>query len=140
MKIRIADENDKLLVFKLRTEVFVKEQNVPLEIELDSEYETALHIIAEENETAIGCARIIFDKTKAHIGRLAVKKEYRGKGIGHSICKYIIEYCHKSGYKNIWLNSQTHAVDFYKKIGFIPQGDVFYEAGIEHIKMEINNT
>ena len=138
MEIRIATETDKREVLNLRLEVFVNEQNVPPEIELDSYDQNALHIIALEQGSTVGCARVIFSQNEAHIGRLAVKKEYRGKHIGLEICKFIIEYCSKIGYKNIWLNSQLHAIDFYKKLNFKPQGEIFTEAGIEHIKMVLN--
>ncbi len=138
MNIRIANENDKELVFALRFEVFVDEQNVPPEIELDKEDEHALHIIAEENGIAIGCGRIVMSDGEAHIGRLAVKRSYRGKGIGASVCRFIIGYCGDIGCRYMWLNSQLQAKGFYEKLGFSPVGDIFTEAGIEHIKMELS--
>ncbi len=137
MNIRIANENDKELVFALRFEVFVDEQNVPPEIELDKEDEHALHIIAEENGIAIGCGRVIISGRDAHIGRLAVKRSRRGQGVGASVCKFITEYCRSLDCTRIWLNSQLHAVGFYEKLGFEKKGDTFIEAGIEHIEMEI---
>ncbi len=135
MQVKIANEQEKQLVFALRLEVFVKEQNVPSQIELDEEDAHALHIIAIDNGITVGCARIILSENDAHIGRLAVKKEYRKKNIGFQICKFIIDYCNNKGYKNIWLNSQIGAKGFYEKLGFKPQGETFFEAGIEHIKM-----
>lgn len=137
MQIRIADEKDIKSVFSLRFEVFVDEQNVPPEIEIDNEDDNAIHIIAEENGNAIGCGRLVLGEFDAHIGRLAVKKTHRGSGIGAKICEFIIDYCYDNGYKNIWLNSQLQAKTFYEKLGFIPQGETFIEAGIEHIKMVI---
>ncbi len=136
MNIRIATEKDKQLVFALRFEVFVDEQNVPPEIELDDEDAHALHIIAEENGIAVGCARVILSGNDVHIGRLAVKRSYRGQGIGSAVCRFIIDYCRKQGYIHIWLNSQLQAVGFYSRLGFESQGEIFMEAGIEHIKME----
>ncbi len=137
MDIRIANENDIEKVFALRYEVFVGEQGVSPEIELDDEDEHATHIIAEENGAAVGCARILFGDGGGHIGRLAVKKNERGKGIGKEICRFIIDHCRQRGYKRIWLNSQLHAVGFYEKLGFVPRGETFFEAGIEHIEMEL---
>ncbi len=139
MIIRIASEQDMERVFAMRFEVFVGEQNVPPELELDDEDAHALHIIAEEDGVAIGCARVIFSGREAHIGRLAVKKAYRGRYVGLEICRFIIENCFKNKCEYIWLNSQLHAVGFYEKLGFKAQGDVFVEAGIEHIKMEIRS-
>ncbi len=137
MTIHIAEKEEKQAVFALRTEVFVDEQHVPPELELDAEDAHALHIIAQEDGVTIGCARVILSERDAHIGRLAVKKSHRGNGVGSAICRFIIDTCHKRGYTRIWLNSQLRAVGFYEKLGFSPKGEVFTEAGIEHIEMEI---
>ena len=136
MEVRIAKESDIERVYALRNEVFVIEQNVPPEIEIDEEDKHATHIIAEENGVAVGCARVIFEDG-GHIGRLAVKKSERGKEIGREICLYIIDYCRENGYDRVWLNSQLHAVGFYEKLSFVKRGETFFEAGIEHVKMEI---
>ncbi len=137
MEIRLANENDISKVFELRFEVFVDEQNVPREIELDEEDDIAYHFIAEDDGVTIGCARVIVNGSDAHIGRIAVKKSYRGCGIGAAICRYAIDYCRAQSCTRIWLHAQLQAVGFYEKLGFRPLGDVFMEAGIEHIKMEI---
>lgn len=137
MEIRLAQGNDLALVFALRVEVFVDEQHVAPEIELDAEDAHALHFIAEENGVAIGCARVIASPEEAHIGRLAVKKERRGCGIGAAVCRFVIDHCRREGYSRIWLNSQLHAVGFYEKLGFCPRGETFWEAGIEHVSMEM---
>lgn len=140
MEIRIAKESDIEKVYALRHEVFVNEQNVPPELELDEEDKHAIHIIAiiaVENGTAVGCARVLFGEDGGHIGRLAVKKSERERGIGKEICLFIIELCRERGYKRVWLNSQLHAVGFYEKLGFSRRGETFFEAGIEHIEMEI---
>ncbi len=82
-----------------------------------------------------GCARLITDKDGGHIGRLAVKKKYRGRHIGADICRFVIDYCRAEGYDSVWLNSQLHAVGFYEKLGFVTEGEFFVEADIKHIKM-----
>ncbi len=137
MEIRLAKESELSAVFALRYEVFVLEQKVSPEIELDLEDTYAQHFLVKSNEMVIGCARAILSDRDAHIGRLAVKKEYRGQGVGSQICRYIIEHCKEQGCSNIWLNSQLHAVEFYEKLGFKKQGEIFLEAEIEHIKMII---
>ncbi len=137
MDIHIAKNEEMPLAFALRYEVFVGEQKVAPEIEIDREDEHACHIIAIIDNVVIGCARIILSENDAHIGRLAVKKDYRGKGIGYAICEFIIKYCREQGYNRIWLNSQLHAVGFYQKLGFKTDGEEFTEAGIEHIKMSL---
>ncbi len=137
MKIRIANKNDMPSVFALRLEVFVNEQNVPREIELDDEDDFACHFIAEENGTAVGCARVVMNGNDAHLGRIAVKKTHRGRGIGAAVCRYAIEYCRSQNSSRIWIHAQLHAAGFYEKLGFVPVGDIFMEAGIEHIEMEL---
>ncbi len=140
MEIRIAKKEDMEKVFALRCEVFVAEQSVPPEIELDEYDASALHIIAEQCGVAIGCARVIFTENEAHIGRLAVKKSERGRGVGSGLCRFIISHCKEKGIFDIWLNSQLHAYGFYEKLGFKPQGERFFEAGIEHVKMVWQST
>ncbi len=137
MNIHIAEKEEKKAVFALRYEVFVGEQNVPPEIEVDEEDGHALHIIAREGDVAIGCARVIISDNEAHIGRLAVKRSYRGQGVGSAVCGFIIEYCQHLGCNSIWLNSQLQAASFYEKLGFKAEGEVFEEAGIEHIRMSM---
>ncbi len=135
MNIRIATEEERPALYAIRTEVFVNEQKVPPELELDAEDAHAIHILAEEGGVAVGCARLLLREGEAHIGRLAVKKDCRGRGIGQAICRFAMEQGHRAGCKTVWLNSQLHAVGFYQRLGFQPQGEPFMEAGIEHIKM-----
>ncbi len=135
MKIFIATDENINKAYALRVEVFVGEQGVDKEIELDEHDKYALHIVCEDGGECIGCARLLIEDNSAHVGRLAVKKSYRGKGIGSAIMRYIIDYCNDKGYDEIWLNSQLHATAFYQNLGFIKDGDIFFEAGIEHVKM-----
>ncbi len=136
MDIRIATDADMAKVFGLRFLVFVDEQGVPREIELDSEDAHAVHIIAEDGGEAVGCARVIASGTDAHIGRLAVKREYRGRGIGRAVFRLAVDISLGRGASLIWFHAQLHAVGFYEKLGFHRVGDVFLEAGIEHVRME----
>ncbi len=138
MEIRMAKGQEREAVFALRVEVFVKEQNVPAELELDAEDAHALHIIAEEEGHVLGCARLLVSEREAHIGRLAVKRTHRGMGIGSAVCRFIIAYCGEKGFSRVWLNSQLHAVGFYETLGFEKKGEVFMEAGIPHIEMDIS--
>ncbi len=140
MNIRIATEADKPEIFALRADVFVKEQNVPPELEFDSEDQHATHIIARENGRAVGCARVLLDGDGVHIGRLVVKKEVRGKGIGSAICRFILDDYRKRGYRRFWLNAQLQAVGFYETLGFCPRGGNFMDAGIPHVQMVLDQT
>ncbi len=133
--IHICDVAERELVFALRTEVFVAEQGVSIEEELDAHDSEALHVIAVDGGIAVGCGRIIIEGVDAHIGRLAVKRLWRGKGVGTAVCRYIIDYCKSCGCTEIWLNSQVQAIPFYEKLGFHGEGGIFLDAGIEHIRM-----
>ncbi len=136
MTIRPARESDLPAVFALRFAVFVDEQHVPADIELDEEDATALHILAEEDGLAVGCARVLFhDNNTAHIGRLAVKRERRGEGIGAAICRFCMDVIASRGCVRIALHAQLHAAGFYERLGFVPHGENFFEAGIEHVEM-----
>jgi predicted GNAT family N-acyltransferase len=132
--VSTADELKK--VYDLRVEVFVNEQKVPPELELDEWDKTAVHILASNEKETVGCGRIILAPDHAHIGRIAVKKNYRNKGIGKQMMLALIEICIESGAKKIILHSQLQALPFYESLGFVAHGDIFLDAGIEHREME----
>lgn len=121
--------------FFIRTEVFVREQHVPEEIELDEFDKTAEHVVAYLDGKAVGCGRLILNGIKARIGRVAVLKENRRCGIGKKICIELMNMAAENGAECIVLDAQVTAAGFYKKLGFAEAGDKFMEAGIEHIQM-----
>jgi len=125
-------ERARQLASPIRFQVFVREQRVPAEIELDDMDAPSLHAIAFENEKAIGTGRLLPD---GHIGRMAILKEWRRRGIGAAILKALIEAAERRGDRQIALSAQLHAVEFYRTHGFEPVGDVYEEAGIPHQAM-----
>lgn len=141
--IRILEsKKDRLLGFKLRTEVFVNEQNVPIELELDekdnSEY--TIHVGYFKDDKLIGVARLIdMDKEVIHIGRVAIDKHHRGKGIGHKLilgCEDIAKKVLNRDF-NIELSAQVYVETFYKKLGYNRiKNNIYIDAGIEHIDMK----
>ncbi len=137
MEIRIATPADMDSVYAVRYEVFVKEQGVSIAEERDEHDAIARHYLVEMDGICVGCARVLTDEGQAHIGRLAVKKSFRGRGIGAAICRFVVEDCCAAGCERIWLNSQLHAIGFYEKLGFSAEGEVFLDAGIEHRRMEM---
>jgi len=120
------------LASPIRFQVFVREQRVPAEIELDDMDAPSLHAIAFENEKPIGTGRLLPD---GHIGRMAILKEWRRRGIGAAILKALIDAAERRGDREIALSAQLHAVEFYRTHGFEPVGDVYEEAGIPHQAM-----
>jgi predicted GNAT family N-acyltransferase len=125
-------ERARQLASPIRFQVFVREQRVPAEIELDDMDAPSLHAIAFENEKPIGTGRLLPD---GHIGRMAILKEWRRRGIGAAILKALIDAAERRGDREIALSAQLHAVEFYRTHGFEPVGDVYEEAGIPHQAM-----
>ena len=119
----------------LRLKVFVKEQGVPEELEIDELDQSALHIIAIKNGSVIATLRLFFKKDTAKLGRLAVEKFSRNKGVASQLMQYATEYCYQQNSKIIELGAQLTAKEFYKKRGYEEKGDVFMDAGIPHILM-----
>lgn len=122
-------------VMSIRYEVFIDEQGFASEDEADEFDGTALHVLALAGDKPVGCGRIYDDSGAAHLGRLAVKKEYRKCGAGSAICGFLAEQAAENGYKEIVVHAQMHAEGFYEKQGFVRTGEVFKEAGADHIKM-----
>ena len=134
LKISIADNTNINDVFALRNQVFVCEQQVDANVERDSLDEMATHIVATIDGVAIGCARVLWEDG-AHIGRLAVAKPHRHQGVGSAICSYICDLAKERGCHQVWLNAQLPSKGFYQKLGFVPVGEVFVEANMQHVKM-----
>jgi predicted GNAT family N-acyltransferase len=124
----------------IRFAVFVDEQRVPAELELDEIDGVAVHALArDENGRACGTGRLFAapeDATCAKIGRMAVLKECRGTGCGAALLIVLIEEARRRGFSRASLTAQTHAVGFYEKYGFSAYGPEFDEAGIPHLSME----
>ena len=140
--IKILKSKEELnLGFALRIEVFVKEQKVPIELELDEKdnSENTIHIGYFNDNKLIGVARLIdLDKDVIHIGRVVIDKEYRGQGIGHELiigCENIAQQILKRKII-IELSAQIQAENFYKSLGYNRVNDKIYlDAGIEHVDM-----
>jgi len=132
---RVKDSLMYDMACRIRIEVFVREQGVPEEIEMDEYDASAEHVVAFRGNKPVGCGRVVILNSIAKIGRVAVIKDERGKGAGKKICEELIKIAAEKGIREFLLNSQLTAVGFYKKLGFEAVGDIFTEAGIEHIRM-----
>ena len=119
----------------VRRAVFIEEQHVPEELEWDDGDERAYHVLATSTEgDAIGTGRLKLD---GQIGRMAVARDWRRRGVGAAILQSLIELARKEGCSVVRLHAQTHALDFYARQGFIAVGGEFEEAGIPHCAMEL---
>ena len=118
---------------QVRDEVFIREQGVPRELEWDPHDAAASHVLAlDAAGNAIGCGRLLDD---GHIGRMAVLAAWRGKGVGAALLLRLMEIARESGRRTLALSAQTHALGFYTRFGFAPEGEEFLEAGIPHLRM-----
>lgn len=119
----------------IRTRVFVEEQGVPAELEWDAADTECWHAIATDARgVPVGTGRLLPD---GHIGRMAVLAEARGCGVGMAILQALIAQARTLGYTEVVLHAQTHAEPFYRRAGFMREGDLFMEAGIEHVTMRL---
>ena len=119
----------------IRIRVFVREQQVPAEIELDNDDQRAIHFVAAVSGKVVGTARIVMKHDNAKIGRMAVVKNYRRKGVGAALLKKAILTAKKLRARRIYLHAQVAVIGFYQRMGFRAVGRVFDEAGIAHRKM-----
>ena len=119
---------------RVRFTVFVEEQRVPAEIELDQHDEASLHVVAYERDTPVGTARLLPD---GHVGRMAVLKDWRGRGVGAQMLAVLIRMARMLGHREVVLSAQTHAVPFYRKHGFVEEGSEYMDAGIPHRDMRL---
>jgi len=119
----------------IRGAVFIEEQGVPKEIEWDGEDDVSHHFMAiNEAGQRVGCGRLL---PNGRIGRMAVLPEYRGQGIGRQILDAAVARASELGFRRVTLHAQLAVVDFYRKAGFLPEGDEFSEAGIQHQAMAL---
>lgn len=122
--------------FFIRKAVFIDEQRVPEELELDADDLQALHVLAKIDGLSVGTARLVaISKDQAQIGRMAVLDQYRGQGIGRQILEKLIQFAQEKGFAELFLHSQVNAIPFYEKMGFKADGDIYDEAGIPHRNM-----
>ena len=125
--------------FSVRRKVFVDEQGVPLNLELDELDETADHFIVYTAEIPIGAGRIRESNTGiGKVERVCVLPEYRGKHIGVLVMQALEDHATKKGFEKVVLNAQSHAVPFYEKIGYVITSPEFMDADIPHRAMEKN--
>jgi predicted GNAT family N-acyltransferase len=124
---------DGNFIKSIRFEVFIGEQNVPIELEIDGLDDECFHALAKDTSgKAVGTARMQKD---GHIGRIAVLKNFRKRGIGKNLVQFFIHKAASLGLVEVELNAQVHALDFYEKLGFEKKGDIFADANIPHVHM-----
>jgi predicted GNAT family N-acyltransferase len=121
--------------FELRFEVFVDEQGVPRELEVDELDPGATHLVAIRDEQVIGTLRMLEHEGAAKIGRVAVRAAARGAGVGARLMDRAAAIAAERGFAEIVLHAQVAVAGFYRRLGYVEEGDRFDEAGIPHIAM-----
>jgi predicted GNAT family N-acyltransferase len=128
-----ADDREALQ--SVRRRVFVEEQGIPESDEWDDIDPVARHVlVVAKNRDAIGTGRL---EPTGKIGRIAVLPQYRGSGVGSLIMAHLVNHATESGFKRVYLHAQAAAEGFYARLGFRPEGSVFDECGIPHLRMTL---
>ncbi|MCV6823038.1 MULTISPECIES: GNAT family N-acetyltransferase [Halocynthiibacter] len=137
MTVHIEQTDDFEACLALRIEVFVREQGIPFDEEIDDLDAEALHLIAVDDGKPVGTARLIVDGKTGKIGRVCVAKSHRGTGLGAALIKAgLARFEADSGLNRAYLSAQVSAIGFYERLGFKAYGEPYDDAGIPHRDME----
>ncbi|MFE8697840.1 GNAT family N-acetyltransferase [Cytobacillus sp. FJAT-53684] len=137
MKVTIVSNDNELQeAFSIRKSVFVEEQQVPVEEEIDQYEEEAVHFLLYDGETPVGAGRFRVVEGIGKVERICVLGNHRKSGSGKAIMNKIEEYAKLEGLSALKLNAQTHAIPFYSKLGYTIISDEFLDAGIPHRTMK----
>lgn len=137
MIIKIVNDKQMLqAAYAIRKSVFVDEQHVPSNLEIDEFEDVCSHfLVFSEDGNAIATSRMRIKDNKVKFERICVLKEYRGLKVGEQLMQFMEKEVFKLGHKEIILEAQTQALNFYKKMGYQVNSDSFFNCGIEHYKM-----
>jgi predicted GNAT family N-acyltransferase len=134
--LRIAPTTDIATCQALRRAVFIDEQGVDPDLEVDGLDSEATHLLAVKHGRPVGTARILFSGEVAKVGRVCVLPELRGTGMGKALMMAAIAECRsRLGLSEVRLGAQTYAIGFYQALGFVAEGSEFMDAGIPHREM-----
>lgn len=133
-----SNERDRYACLSVREEVFVFEQHVPPEDERDELDPVCVHALARDSAgVPIATGRLVPPRgdEPARIGRMAVLRDWRGKGVGEALLHLLVDRARTLGYRAIEMHAQSHAVSFYERFGFATYGEEFFECDIAHTNM-----
>lgn len=132
---RITNAQEMELAFGIRKKVFVEEQGVAEEVELDEHDKYADHVLVYSMETPVATGRVRNVEGVAKLERICVLQTHRKYGIGKAVVEALESIARERGFAKAKLNSQTHAESFYQKLGYTAVSDIFMEEGIPHLTM-----
>lgn len=136
--VRLARPEDLPAVYALRHEVFVLGQDVPEEMERDEHDDVVDHGVALVDGVLLATGRLLPPTEPggaATVGRMAVAEAARGQGLGAAVLDLLERTARDRGWPAVELHAQIHATGFYDRAGYAPYGEVYLEAGIEHLSM-----
>ncbi len=131
----VTTDQEQNEAYRIRKVVFVDEQNVPMDLEIDEHEEASIHFIAYDGKDVVGASRLRFVGEYGKLERICVLKSYRGKSYGKKLIAKMEEEIINKGYKKAKLHAQTHAKEFYERLGYVVISDEFIDAGIPHVAM-----
>ena len=136
MRVELLDwEAARPLAAPIRFAVFVEEQKVPEEAEIDERDPHCVHALAwSDDGRPLGTGRLLPD---GHIGRMAVLRQARGSGVGSALLRALMQAARRRGDRELMLSAQTHAIGFYERFGFVAEGEQYDDAGIPHRAMRL---
>ena len=136
MTLVIAETRDIAACQGLRRVVFIEEQGVSLEDEVDGRDGEARHLLAALDGRPVGTARLLTEGSVGKIGRVCVLPQARGKGVGVALIRAgVAAFRGVPGLEKVKLGAQTHALGFYQALGFEAVGEIYQDAGIAHRDM-----
>ncbi|HMS95377.1 MAG TPA: GNAT family N-acetyltransferase [Tabrizicola sp.] len=134
--VRIEVTRDVASCRQLRRVVFIEEQGVSEEDEIDDQDDVAIHLMALHGERPVGTARMLIKGETGKIGRVCVLSEARGTGLGAALIRACLEELRRvPGVSEALLGAQTHALGFYERLGFVVEGEEYLDADIPHYDM-----
>lgn len=135
--VRIAaTDEDILKVMVVRGIVFIEEQGVDWEGEIDAHEDEAIHVLGEVDGQPVASGRLrLLPDGWAKLERIAVRPRWRGRGIARQVVRFLLEEARRRGAERLRLHAQVYLEAFYREFGFRRQGEVFDECGIDHILM-----
>ncbi|UXH45691.1 GNAT family N-acetyltransferase [Rossellomorea vietnamensis] len=137
MIVEVAKTEDQIQeVFHIRKTVFVVEQQVPLEEEIDEYENDSTHFVLYEDNKAVGAGRFRILDGVGKVERVCILKSTRGKGAGRELMLAIEEYAKRQPLSQLKLNAQTYAIPFYEGLGYQVTSEEFLDAGIPHKTMK----
>jgi predicted GNAT family N-acyltransferase len=144
--VRITTSQEMQQALAIRRRVFIEEQRVPEDLEIDEHdadpatVTTAVHVLARLDGEPVATGRLLLAEPdrRLHIGRVAVLAEARGGGLGRAVMQALHDLARERNAASVTLAAQLQAIGFYERLGYRAYGDVFLDAGIEHRWMDLS--